>query len=78
MTKIATLREMRLEKRLTQSEVSKALGVSQSYYSLIEQGEKPTEVEWAMAQVSRMRSKKGNRTEGGGLKAGRQKRPTQD
>ncbi len=72
MTKIETLHEMRLAKRLTQSEVASKLGVSQSYYSAIERGEKPTEIHLAMTQINKMRSHL-DRTEGGGQKAGRKK-----
>ena len=72
-TKIQTLlREMRLDKRLTQSEVAAKLKVSQSYYSAIERGTKPGEVDVAMKSINRMRAKT-DRTEGGSHKAGRQK-----
>jgi transcriptional regulator with XRE-family HTH domain len=71
-TKTATLREMRIEKRLTQAEVAARMKVSQSYYSLVERGSKPSEVDEAMKLVSRMRFRS-DRTEGGTAKAGRQK-----
>ena len=66
------LRELRLEKRLTQGEVAKKFKVSQSYYSAIERGAKPTEVAAAAQIVSRMRLRT-DRTEGGSEKAGRKK-----
>ena len=53
-TKIGTLKAMRLEKRLTQAEVAAKMKVSQSYYSGIEQGNKPGEVAEAMQLVNRM------------------------
>jgi transcriptional regulator with XRE-family HTH domain len=71
-TKAETLREMRLEKRLTQTEVAERLKVSQAYYSSVERGQKPSEVADAMKLVNKMRLR-GDRTEGGGQKAGRQK-----
>ncbi|MDE2101647.1 MAG: helix-turn-helix transcriptional regulator [Patescibacteria group bacterium] len=72
VTKVQTLREMRLDKRLTQSEVADRLKVSQSYYSAIERGAKPGEVDTAMRSINRMRTRT-DRTEGGSHKAGRQK-----
>jgi len=63
---------MRIAKRLTQEEVAATLGVSQGYYSAIERGQKPTEIDDAMQQVNKMRLR-GDRTEGGEQKAGRQK-----
>ena len=69
-TKIGTLKAMRLEKRLTQAEVAAKMKVSQSYYSGIEQGNKPGEVAEAMQLVNRMRFS-GDRTLGGAQKAGR-------
>ena len=66
------LRELRLQKRLTQEEVAAKLKVSQSYYSSIEAGRKPGEIAPAEQVVSGMRLRT-NRTEGGGQKAGRQK-----
>ncbi len=71
-TKIGTLKAMRLEKRLTQAEVAAKMKVSQSYYSGIEQGNKPGEVAEAMQLVNRMRFR-GDRTLGGTQKAGRRK-----
>ena len=66
------LRELRLQKRLTQEDVAARLKVSQSYYSSIEAGRKPSEIAPAEQVVNRMRLRT-NRTEGGGHKAGRQK-----
>lgn len=69
---IRTLRDMRLEKRLTQADVAGKMKVSQAYYSLIERGEKPSEVSEAMKLINRMRLRSG-RTGGGTQKAGRHK-----
>ena len=66
------LRALRLEKRLTQADVAKKFEVSQSYYSAVERGEKPSEIAQAAQVVNRMRTRT-NRTEGGGHKAGREK-----
>jgi transcriptional regulator with XRE-family HTH domain len=66
------LREMRLEKRLTQEEVARKFKVSQGYYSAIERGEKPREIAEAQKVVSGMRTRT-DRTDGGGQKAGRRK-----
>jgi transcriptional regulator with XRE-family HTH domain len=66
------LRDIRLEKRLTQTEVAAKMKVSQAYYSAIERGQRPGEVESAMKSVSRMRLRT-DRTAGGGQKAGREK-----
>jgi transcriptional regulator with XRE-family HTH domain len=63
---------MRLDKRLTQEEVAKKFGVSQSYYSQVERGEKPREVREAEKVVNRMRTRT-DRTDGGDKKAGRAK-----
>jgi len=71
-TKAGMLREMRIQKRLTQEEVAARLRVSQGYYSSIERGKKPTEIADAMKLVNKMRLR-GDRTEGGEQKAGRQK-----
>ena len=71
-TKIETLRTLRLEKRLTQEEVADKMKVSQSHYSSIERGLKPSEVTDATSIVSRMRFRS-DRTGGGINKAGRQK-----
>jgi len=73
MTKRASdLRDLRLQKRLTQEEVAAKLRVSQSYYSSIEAGRKPGEIAPAEQVVNRMRLRT-SRTEGGEQKAGRQK-----
>ena len=69
-TKAETLRAMRLEKRLTQTDVADRLKVSQSHYSAVERGEKSNEVAEAMKLVNTMRFR-GNRTGGGEQKAGR-------
>jgi DNA-binding XRE family transcriptional regulator len=66
------LRALRLQKRLTQEEVAKKFGVSQSYYSAIELGKKRGEVVAAERVVNRMRLRT-DRTEGGVSKAGREK-----
>ncbi len=71
-TKAQMLRDLRLQKRLTQAEVAERLKVSQGYYSAVEQGKKPGEIAEAMQLVNKMRLR-GDRTEGGGQKAGRQK-----
>lgn len=72
MKRIDELRELRLQKRLTQAEVAKKLKVSQSYYSQVERGEKRDEIFDAMQAVNLM-SKKTGRTVGGDRKAGRSK-----
>lgn len=66
------LRELRLEKRLTQTDVAKKMGVSQGYYSAVERGDKPREVPEAMKTVNTMRTRT-DRTDGGDKKAGRSK-----
>ncbi len=66
------LHGIRLLKRLTQAEVATRLKVSQSYYSMIERGEKPAEISEALKVVSGMR-KRTDRTAGGDSKAGRTK-----
>lgn len=70
--RVQDLRELRLEKRLTQAEVASKLKVSQSYYSSVERGAKPAEISDALKTVSGMR-KRTDRTAGGDAKAGRQK-----
>ena len=67
-----TLRTMRIEKRLTQLDVAKKMKVSQAYYSMIETGEKPSEVSNALLVVNGMR-RRSDRTAGGSIKAGRAK-----
>jgi DNA-binding XRE family transcriptional regulator len=66
------LRGLRLQKRLTQTEVAKKMGVSQAYYSQIERGDRPTELVEAAKVVNTMRTRT-DRTAGGDRKAGRQK-----
>ena len=66
------VREMRLDKRLTQEEVAAKMKVSQGSYSAIERGEKPRAVEEALATINRMRTRT-DRTDGGSEKAGRLK-----
>ena len=70
MTKTRTLREMRLEKRLTQADVARKGRVSPSYYSQIERGMKPSDTDEFMLLVSHMRSTR-KRTAGGGERVGR-------
>jgi transcriptional regulator with XRE-family HTH domain len=72
-SKAQILREMRLDKRLTQEDVAEALGVSQATYSLIERGERPSRAaEEAMLTINRMRTRT-DRTDGGSEKTGRLK-----
>jgi len=71
-TKVQVTREMRLDKRLTQSEVATQMGISQASYSAIERGEKPRGVDEAMLTISRMRTRT-DRTDGGTEKTGRLK-----
>lgn len=71
-TKKQTLKDIRLDKRLTQAEVAEKMKVSQAYYSAVERGRKPGEVTEAIKVINRMRFR-GDRTEGGEQKAGRQK-----
>jgi transcriptional regulator with XRE-family HTH domain len=66
------LREIRLEKRLTQEEVAKKMKVSQAYYSAVERGGKPNEILNAAKIVNTMRTRT-DRTDGGNKKAGRAK-----
>jgi transcriptional regulator with XRE-family HTH domain len=66
------LKNLRLEKRLTQEEVAEKFKVSQGYYSAIERGQKPSEISAALEVVNRMRTRTG-RTDGGAKKAGRLK-----
>ena len=63
---------MRLDKRLTQEQVAAKMKVSQSSYSAIERGKRPSELPGAKLAVNDMRTRN-NRTAGGGLKAGREK-----
>ena len=66
------VRELRLNKRLTQAEVAAKMRISQGSYSAIERGQKPRAVDEAMATINRMRTRTG-RTDGGAEKAGRLK-----
>lgn len=72
MTRADDLRTLRLQKRLTQTEAAKKFGVSQSYWSAIETGQKPTEISAAEQIINRMRLRT-DRTSGGSDKAGRKK-----
>ena len=69
-TKKDLVRELRLNKRLTQTEVAAKMKISQGSYSAIERGEKPRAVEEALATINRMRTRT-SRTDGGTEKAGR-------
>jgi transcriptional regulator with XRE-family HTH domain len=71
-TKRDLVRELRLNKRLTQSEVAAKMRISQGSYSAIERGEKPRAVDEALATINRMRTRT-DRTDGGAEKAGRLK-----
>ncbi|WP_454259289.1 helix-turn-helix domain-containing protein [Pseudoxanthomonas mexicana] len=62
-TKKQTLKDMRLDKRLTQAEVAEKMKVSQAYYSAVERGQKPGENTQAMQVINRMRFR-GDRTRG--------------
>jgi transcriptional regulator with XRE-family HTH domain len=65
------LKLLRLEKRMTQSEVAEKMDVSQALYSQIEQGEKEDlHVVEAAKAVSSTRTKT-SRTSGGKARAGR-------
>ncbi|HLH36198.1 MAG TPA: helix-turn-helix transcriptional regulator [Alloacidobacterium sp.] len=71
-TKRGLVRELRLNKRLTQAEVAAKMRISQGSYSAIERGEKPRAVDEALATINRMRTRT-DRTDGGVEKAGRLK-----
>ena len=71
-TKAEIIRELRLDKRLTQYDVAMKMKISQASYSAIERGEKPRAVEEAFETVNRMRTRT-DRTDGGTEKAGRRK-----
>ncbi|MGA2535926.1 MAG: helix-turn-helix transcriptional regulator [Terracidiphilus sp.] len=71
-TKRDLVRELRLNKRLTQAEVAAKMRISQGSYSAIERGEKPRAVEEALTTINRMRTRT-DRTDGGAEKAGRRK-----
>ena len=67
-----TLRNVRLEKGLTQANVADKMGVSQSLYSTIERGLNRPAFPEAMEVVAKMRSRT-TRTPGGTEKVGRLK-----
>jgi transcriptional regulator with XRE-family HTH domain len=71
-TKKDLVRELRLNKRLTQAEVAAKMRISQGSYSAIERGQKPRAVEEAMTTINRMRTRT-DRTDGGAEKTGRLK-----
>jgi transcriptional regulator with XRE-family HTH domain len=71
-TKKELVREMRLNKRLTQEEVAAKMKISQGSYSAIERGQKPRAVDEALATINRMRTRT-DRTDGGTEKAGKLK-----
>jgi len=71
-SKAQLAREMRLDKRLTQGDVAKAMGISQASYSTIELGKKPRGADEALMTISRMRART-DRTDGGTKKTGRLK-----
>ena len=71
-TKKELVREMRLNKRLTQEEVASKMKISQGSYSAIERGQKPRAVDEALATINRMRTRT-DRTDGGSEKAGKLK-----
>ena len=71
-TKKELVREMRLNKRLTQEEVAAKMRISQGSYSAIERGQKPRAVDEALATINRMRTRT-DRTDGGTEKAGKLK-----
>src|SRR5882724_8326097 len=71
-TKAELVRELRLDKRLTQQEVAEKMKISQASYSGIERGEKPRAVEEAFETINRMRTRT-DRTDGGTEKAGKLK-----
>ena len=68
-TKAKLVREMRLDKRLTQEEVASKMKISQASYSAIERGEKPRAIQEALETINRMRTRT-DRTDGGPEKAG--------
>ena len=71
-TKAELVRELRLDKRLTQEDVADKMRISQASYSAIERGDKPRAVEEALETINRMRTHT-DRTDGGPEKAGRKK-----
>jgi len=71
-TKKDLVRELRLNKRLTQADVAAKMRISQGSYSAIERGQKPRAVEEALTTINRMRTRT-DRTDGGAEKTGRLK-----
>jgi len=71
-TKAQMLRELRLDKRLTQQEVAESMGISQASFSGIEHGYKPRAIDEALRTINRKRTRT-DRTDGGSVKAGRLK-----
>lgn len=71
-TKAQIVRDLRLDKRLTQQEVAHKMKISQASYSAIERGERQQNLQDAMEPVNRMRTRT-DRTDGGLEKAGRRK-----
>jgi transcriptional regulator with XRE-family HTH domain len=71
-SKAQIAREMRLDKRLTQGQVAREMGISQALYSTIELGKKPRAADEALMTISRMRART-DRTDGGTKKTGRLK-----
>ncbi len=71
-TKAKLVRDMRLDKRLTQEDVASKMKISQATYSAIERGDKPRAVEEALETINRMRTRT-DRTDGGAQKTGRRK-----
>ena len=71
-TKAQLVRNLRLDKRLTQADVATSMGISQATYSAIERGEKPRGVEEALGTINKMRART-DRTDGGREKTGRLK-----
>lgn len=69
---VQLLRQLRLDKRLTQSDVAAAMGISTALYSLVERGERPRSIDEAIRTISGMR-RRTDRTDGGDLKTGRKK-----
>jgi transcriptional regulator with XRE-family HTH domain len=52
--KVLPVREMRLEKRLTQDEVAEAMGISRAAYAAIERGETARGVDKALRTMDAM------------------------
>ena len=71
-TNARTLRNVRLEKGLTQDEVARKMGISQSLYSTIERGMNRPAFSEAVEVVAGMR-RRTTRTPGGTEKVGRVK-----